>query len=89
MLGVIYGDTQSRKVFNPDYRIIDMPSWTCSLCDTEERWPTKDPAMEHIRENHMETLVRATLERSQDDPNEDLDFDPHESVVESKPSEDV
>ena len=58
-----------------------MASWTCGLCDTEKRWPNKKPALEHIRENHMDTLVRATLERSQKDPTEELDFDPHESVI--------
>lgn len=65
-----------------------MASWTCGLCDIEDRWPTKEQAMEHIRDNHMETLVRSVLERSDDDPNKDLDFNPHEAVIDSKPSDD-
>jgi len=57
-----------------------MGSWTCSLCDTEARWPTKQQAMDHIKENHMDTLIRATLERSEDDPNKGLGH-PHEPVT--------
>lgn len=64
-----------------------MGSWTCGLCDIEERWPTKDPALEHIREEHMDTLIRSVLERSNEDPNQDLDFDPHESVIDSTASD--
>jgi hypothetical protein len=45
--------------------------------------------MEHIRENHMDTLVRSVLERSQKDPNEDLDFDPHEAVISRTGSDDA
>lgn len=50
-----------------------MGSWTCSLCETEDRYPTKEQAMDHIRENHMETLVRASLEREEEDPNVGLE----------------
>lgn len=57
-----------------------MGSWTCSLCETEDRWPSKKQAMEHIRENHLDLLVRSVLERSEKDPNEELDFDVHEAV---------
>lgn len=52
-----------------------MPSWTCSLCDTEKRWPTKDGAMDHIEEEHLGSLLRATLERSDDAPTENLGFE--------------
>ena len=60
-----------------------MGSWTCSLCDTEERWPTKQQALDHIEANHMDILLRSALERSEKDPNEELDFNPHEPVVDS------
>lgn len=60
-----------------------MASWTCGLC-TEEEWgerhPTKGPVMDHIREQHLETLIRASLERSEKDPNRDLDGEPLEVV---------
>lgn len=47
-----------------------MGSWTCSICPGDgDRWPTKQDAMQHIKENHMETLLRASLERSEKDPN--------------------
>lgn len=54
-----------------------MGSWKCSLCPESEdeektRWPTKQQAMDHIEENHIETLIRASLERSSKDPTEDL-----------------
>lgn len=49
-----------------------MGSWTCGLCDTEKRWPTKRQAMDHIEENHLESLIRAALEREEDDPTEEL-----------------
>lgn len=52
-----------------------MSSWTCGLCDTDKRWPTKEKALEHIRENHLDSLVRASLERSNDDPTEELDVE--------------
>lgn len=58
-----------------------MGSWTCGLCSDGDRWPTKDQAMDHIRENHMDTLIRAALDRSQKDPTEGLDFDIHEPVT--------
>lgn len=46
-----------------------MPSWRCGLCESEERYPSKGQAMDHIRENHVETLIRSAMERSDDDPN--------------------
>lgn len=58
-----------------------MGSWTCDLCDIDSRWPTKDQAMEHIREKHLDSLIRAALERSSKEPNEDLDFDVQEAVT--------
>lgn len=58
----------------------NMGSWKCSLCETEERWPTKNQAMEHIRENHLETLLRASLERSDKEPNQELNTGVHSPV---------
>jgi len=52
-----------------------MGSWTCSLCDTEKRWPSKQKALDHVEDEHLDTLLRASLERSEDDPTEDLDVD--------------
>lgn len=51
-----------------------MSSWTCSLCEQEERkrWPTKRQALDHIRENHLDTLLRASLERADEEPTETL-----------------
>lgn len=50
-----------------------MPSWTCSLCNTEDRWPSKSQAMEHIEEEHLDSLLRASLERSGKEPNVELE----------------
>jgi hypothetical protein len=52
-----------------------MPSWTCSLCETEKNWPTKDGVRDHIRNNHMDTLIAASMKRAEDDPNQELDVD--------------
>ncbi len=50
-----------------------MGSWTCSLCETDKRWPTKGGAMDHIRKNHIDSLIRASLERDDRDPTVELD----------------
>jgi hypothetical protein len=50
-----------------------MGSWTCSLCETEKRWPTKQQALEHIEENHLDSLLRASLERAEKNPTESLE----------------
>lgn len=52
-----------------------MPSWTCSLCETEKNWPTKYGVRDHIRNNHMDTLIAASMKRAEDDPNQELDVD--------------
>jgi hypothetical protein len=52
-----------------------MGSWTCSLCDTDDRWSTKYGAMEHIRENHINSLLRASLERDEKQPNVPIESD--------------
>lgn len=49
-----------------------MASWTCGLCETDRRWPTKDQALNHIRDEHLDALVRASLERADESPTEDL-----------------
>lgn len=49
-----------------------MGSWKCGLC-TAGRWPTKRQAMEHIEENHLDSLLRASMERSKKDPTEELE----------------
>lgn len=66
-----------------------MGSWTCSICDVEERWPTKQQALNHIEDHHIDILLRSVLERSSKEPTEELDFDPHEPVVRSEPVEDA
>lgn len=49
-----------------------MPSWSCGLCESEKRWPSKQQAIDHVEERHLETLLRASIERSDDDPTEEL-----------------
>lgn len=50
-----------------------MGSWTCSLCRTDNRWPSKQQALDHIEQNHLDSLLRASLERVENDPNVELD----------------
>lgn len=50
-----------------------MGSWTCSLCETGKRWPSKEQAMDHIEANHIDVLVRASLQRRSEDPNQELE----------------
>jgi len=56
--------------------LVTMGCWTCSLCPDEgqDRWPSKQQALEHIEEEHMDTLLRASLERKQKDPNVALEM---------------
>lgn len=49
-----------------------MGSWTCGLCECEERWPSKQAALGHIEDHHLESLLRASLERSDENPTEAL-----------------
>jgi hypothetical protein len=49
-----------------------MGSWKCGLCETEERWPSKQQALDHVEENHLDSLIRAAIERDEHDPTEDL-----------------
>jgi len=43
--------------------------WKCTLCSDEdaERYPSKDGAKEHVRNNHMMELVAASIEREEPD----------------------
>lgn len=60
-----------------------MASWTCSLCDPEdygEHHATKYPVLEHIREEHLDTLVRSALERSASDVDQEIEVGRHDPV---------
>lgn len=43
--------------------------WECSLCTEEdaEEYPNKREAKQHVRDNHLETLVATSIEHYESD----------------------